>query len=460
MAGLQLGGLASGLDTNLIISQLMAIERRPRARLERQQAAVQARQDALRDINAKLKSLKLAASGLTSAAAWTPQQTLTSTDSARVAFAATGAVAAGTYDVAVQQLATTASQTWSTQQRNNPSQLTFTHTGSGTQYVIDIAPNSTVDQIVSAINADASVPVTAVNYNGQLLLQAKASGTGGSFTVSGQVLNGQTTSVAGVDAMFTVNGASYTSSTNTSTTAIAGAELTLGGVTTSPVRLTATPLEVDKDALVGKVKAFVEAYNAVVDLVRGKVTEKRVANAETIIDAKKGVLFGDSALNNVLFGLRMSVMEPLSVGNAATLDELAEIGISTGAATGGASTADSLAGKLVFDETKFRNAYAADPSAVERMFRGDGTQPGFASRVDTLLGPFVDTGGLIDGRITAAGSEITRLKSAMDRMDERLARKEEYLRRQFTALETAMQRSQMASAEMMAQLGGFSSSSD
>src|ERR671916_509347 len=83
-SGLRLGGLSSGLDTEAIVSQLMAIERQPRARLERKQAAVQARQDALRDISTKLKALKSAAQGIASAGTWAPTQTITSSDPTRV----------------------------------------------------------------------------------------------------------------------------------------------------------------------------------------------------------------------------------------------------------------------------------------------------------------------------------------------------------------------------------------
>src|SRR3712207_3760591 len=105
-SGIRLGGLSSGLDTESIVSQLMAIERQPRSRLERRQAAVQARQDALRDISTKLKTLKSAAQALASAGSWAPTQSVTSSDAARVGARATGSITPGTYNVEVTQLAT------------------------------------------------------------------------------------------------------------------------------------------------------------------------------------------------------------------------------------------------------------------------------------------------------------------------------------------------------------------
>jgi flagellar hook-associated protein 2 len=43
MAGLQLGGLTSGLDTQSIIGQLIAVDRQPETRMKLQESALQAR---------------------------------------------------------------------------------------------------------------------------------------------------------------------------------------------------------------------------------------------------------------------------------------------------------------------------------------------------------------------------------------------------------------------------------
>src|SRR5688500_6388191 len=133
-SGLRLGGLSSGLDTEAIVGQLMALERQPRARLERKQAAVQARQDALRDIATKLKALKTAAQNISSAGTWAPTQTIESSDSARVGARVVGSIAPGTCNVEVQQVATNASRTLTTQVRPNPTTIKYTMTSTGTQY--------------------------------------------------------------------------------------------------------------------------------------------------------------------------------------------------------------------------------------------------------------------------------------------------------------------------------------
>ena len=454
-SGIRLGGLSSGLDTEAIVSQLMAIERQPRGRLERKQAAVQARQDALRDISTKLKSLKSAAQALASAGTWAPTQSITSTDAARVGARMVGSASPGTYDVEVTNIATTATRTFNTQVRPNPTTMTFTTTSTGAQYSVSIPPNSTVDDIVRVINADTNAPVAARNYNGQLLISARATGFGGNFTVnSPNIITGETASVAGVDAQFKVNGTSYTRSSNTVTDVIAGAELTLNGATVAgtPVKVEIGVAAVDSKGLATRVKAFVEAYNAVVDATRSRTTEKRVTNAQTVADAKKGVLFGDSGLNNMLSQLRVAVMDPASVGNSLTMDEFAEIGVSTGAATGGTSNPDSVAGKLTFDEAKFLKAYESDPSSVEKLLRGTEFSTGLSARIDNVIKPFTEVGGMFDGRLSASTSELTRLADQIKRMDARLSRKETYLRHQFTTLETSLSKLNSQSADLAARL--------
>ncbi|HEX8123494.1 MAG TPA: flagellar filament capping protein FliD [Solirubrobacteraceae bacterium] len=451
-------GLGSGLDTNAIVSQLMEIERQPRARLERRQAAVQARQDALRDIATKLKTLKSAAQALASAGTWAPTQTVASSDSTRVGARSSGSITPGTYDVSVQQLATTASHTFNTQTRPNPSTITVTTTATNTQYTINVAANSTVDAIVNTINGDSASPIVARNFNGQLQLSARTSGAGQNFTATGQVLTGETAAVTGKDANFTVNGVSYVRASNTVTDAITGLELTLNGTTTANVQVTVGTAVVDGKALASSVKAFVEAYNALVDATRSRTNEKRVTNPTTTTDAKKGVLFNDSGLGNMLSQLRLAVMTPTSVGNSSTMDELVEIGVSTGAATGGASNPDSISGKLVFDEAKFLKAYEADPSSVERLLRGSTSTNGMGARIDTLIKPFSDGGGLFDGRISSAGSELTRLADQIKRMDDRLSRKETFLRHQFTTLETSLAKLNAQSSELASRLPGTNDS--
>ena len=447
MAGIQMSGLASGLDTASLIEQLMNVERQPRLRIEREQAAAQARKDALADIQTKLKSLRTASMDLKSSLLWTKTQTATSSDPNRLGVKVTGEVDPRTYDLTVQKLAVTAERRFTFAGGGT---LEFTPDG-GSLTSVDLSTATNVDEAAALINAQG-LSVTATNDSGKLKLVSTVAGGTGNFAATGSALTA-VSSKTGVDAEFEVDGVGFTSATNVITDALPGVELTLKGLTpTAPVAISVTPLGVDPEKIKAKLKSFVDAYNASMDTMRAQTSEKRVVNAKTLMDAKKGTLFGDSGLRHVMSSLRSSVMTSVSgTGNSVDLDELAELGISTGKATGGQSTADSLAGKLVIDDAKL-TAALEDPAAVERLLSG---ATGFAARMEALITPLVDTGGSFDGRLTSSTSELSRLGKALSTMDERLTRKEEQYRKQFTALETALAKAQSQQQKLQGQLAGL-----
>ena len=336
MAGIQLSGLASGLDTAAIIDQLMSIERQPRTRLELRQTAEQARRDALSEVSTKLRSLKLAAADLKSTSLWADTQSVTSSDSAKVDVRRTAGAGPGGYEVQVSRLASSTQRTYAYAPPASGTTLSFTikdAQGVDVQTDIALTAGATLDDAVSTINTTAGSPVYAVNVSGKLVLSSRATGENARFTMAdsaGGTLT-QESERLGQKALLNVDGVAVTSESNTVTGAIAGVELTLKG-TTSSVQVNVGAPGPDREKLVTKVKAFVDSYNAVVDTVRAKTMEKPVANATTTTDAKKGVLFGDAALNGVLRQLRQAVSDAVP-GNGDALDQLAELGISTGAAS-------------------------------------------------------------------------------------------------------------------------------
>jgi flagellar hook-associated protein 2 len=250
----------------------------------------------------------------------------------------------------------------------------------------------------------------------------------------------------------TVDGVLVESESNVVSGAVPGLELTLKG-TTSSVQVNVGAPGPDRTALQAKVKIFVDAYNAVVDSVRAKLAEKPVAGATSSTDAKKGVLYGDAALSSVLRQLRQSVSEPV-VGNAAALDELAELGVSTGAASA-TLNADSVAGKLTFSADKLTAALDADPLAVRKLLGGITGTDGVGQRFEALLDPIAGTTGTLATRITSQDSQLSRMKDALLKFDERLERKQASLQKQYTALETALAKAQARGSS----IAGLSSSS-
>lgn len=428
MTGLQLSGLASGLDTDSIISQLMAVERQPRTRLTLQQTATQARQDALKDIQSKVSALRTAATALGSAGTWGDTQTATSSDDAALGVRRLGGAAPGGHEVVVSQLARGTQTTADFTASASSSSLTV----NGKQ--VDLAAGATLDDAVAAINATSDVGVFAVNAGGRLALASRTTGAASAASVTGSAVANQAT-LAGADAAFTVDGQAFTRPTNVVGDALVGVELTLKAKTAGATA-TITPPGADPDAVKDAATNFVEAYNDVVDAVRSRTQDKAVPTASTSTDVKKGVLHGDSGLNQMLSGLR-----------SALGGTLASLGISTGATTGGSLDPDAVAGKLKLDSTKLTSALTADPAALRTKLTA------FSTSFDTTLAPLAQSGGVLDQRVTSAGSDLTNLATRLTAFDTRMDTKETNLRKIYTALETAIQKNNSALSQFTAALG-------
>jgi flagellar hook-associated protein 2 len=448
MAGLQIGGLASGMDTETIITQLMSIEQAPRNRAARQQVTVQARQDALRQIDTKLTNLKFAANDLRSAALWSPKQTITSgAESVLSARQLTGA-APGGYTVDVATLASADSRTYAWNAGGGSLSIDY-NAGDATTPVnktFDLTGKS-LDDAVSAVNGDATSPVWAVNVGGKLSLSRRETGDHATwgFTASGTAIGAQTGARQGANATYTVAGdpATYTSHTNVASDGLPGVELTFKSVGESTVTVSA-PAANSAD-VAAKLKAFVTAYNDTVDLVRGELTEKRVVNPQSDADVKAGALFGDAALSGMLSSLRQTI-------SSAGLDAL---GVKV-AATGSGNSPDALAGKLTFDQSAFDAAWAKGPAAVQAKL-GSPESAGFAQGFEALLEPITRAGdGLMDQRVGDADRELSYIKNSLASIDLRLSTKEDRLRKQFTAMESALAASQSQSSSLASALARLS----
>ncbi|MEA2466820.1 MAG: flagellar hook-associated protein 2 [Thermoleophilaceae bacterium] len=453
-----ISGLSSGIDTATIIDQLMQIERQPQTRLKNQVTVSAARKTVLSDIQTRLKNLQLAAQDLKSATLWSDKQTADVTDATKAAVTLTGPAGTGSYTLTATALARGA-QKW---YDYNPStsNRTITYSNGDTT---SITANSTIDAAVAAINSDTGAPVyasavtdsaTGTQY---LVLSARQTGaTQGAFTAtasgSGNLLIEDTTRrVASRDASYTVNGVAKTSPTNTITDGIPGVSLTLKTTIAAADAVTVNvgAPQPDTTNVTAKMKAFVEQYNSTLDFIRSKLDEKKVVNPQTTADQQKGLLNGDTMLEGILSQLRIAMTATYAPGNPTTLDQMTEIGVSTGGGFGGTLNADAIKGKLVFDSAKFSTALTTDMASVKNLISGT---TGLGQALDNLLSPTLQAGGTMASRLT---SEDTTQKSLNDRiaaMDVLLSKKQDTLKGQFAAMETALQASQAQGQWLAGQL--------
>jgi flagellar hook-associated protein 2 len=438
-----LSGIASGVDTTAIIAKLMQLERQSLTRMSWSQTRVTTQQSALTAVRTKLNTLQNAVAGLRDVGTWADKQTVESSDTRVVAERVAGAPPGG-YAIKVLGLARAEQRSYDFTPSDEASSITIGDT------TVDLAAGATLEDAVAAINAKSGSPVYAAAVNGQLVLSARTTGTTSAFTATGDALSNEQVK-AGVDATFTIDGGPVmTSSSNVVTDAIPGIKLTLKGTTTADAAVTIGVPGLDVAGLKAKMKAFVDAYNDVVKTTRNLVNEERVANPATAAQFAQGGLRNDSGLNAILSRLRSSVADIVD-GNPGTMDELRELGVSTGKPTGGTTSADAKAGLLTFDETTFTKALEADPLGARRLLGAGGVE-GFAQRLEGVIKGFTGTKGLLSERIDSAGDSLKGLRDRMADEDRRLATREARLKAQFAAMESALGAAQSQQAWLQGQL--------
>jgi flagellar hook-associated protein 2 len=475
MAGISLGGLASGMDTEAIITQLMTIERQPKVRLQQQEIVEDARKSALNDVRTRLQNLATAIATLSDPGTWGDVQTVESSDSAKVAVQRTGGGAAGATTVLVDRLASAdqiPQQNGTFTKATSADKLAI---GVGSKSItVDIAADDDVAAIAKKINGSSNTPVYATVLSGQLVLSGKTTGASETISISdGDATNGYDLAAdifgAGPfthknsDARVSLDGGTTwaTRASNTIDDLIAGVTLTLKGTTASAVTVTVGEARPDTTAIQAKIKSFVDQYNSTVDFIRGELEEKKVAKPETTADRTKGVLNGDPGLTALLTQLRQSVGDAFN-GNA-SFKVLSDVGLSTGKTTGkGALDPNAVDGDLTFDQTAFAEKLSSNFADVKRLFTNATTTyatKGLEQRLDAVVDPWLHgngaAGAILDARIASSDAILKSLRDREADIDVRLTAKETQLRAQFTALETALSKAQSQGNWLAGQLSAL-----
>jgi flagellar hook-associated protein 2 len=264
--------------------------------------------------------------------------------------------------------------------------------------------------------------------------------------------NSQPIARQGRDAQFSVDGVAGTSHTNTVTNAIAGVTLTLAGVTTTdgvlddgtPVTVVVGTPAASTSAIQSAVTTFVNAYNSIIDQISGQITQKTSTSNPNV-----GLLFGDNELTNLLSDMRTAMYQP-GAGLPTGMASLADIGISTGAASGSSPfSQDSVSGKLSVDSNALANAITSNPNGVKAVLRSWSTS--FANIVNNEA----SAGGALDARLNGDSSEVSDIGSRIDVLNEMLTQRQTALQAQFAKLESTLAGYQSQSSWLTQQINSL-----
>jgi flagellar hook-associated protein 2 len=379
--------------------------------------------------------------------------------------------AAGSYQVRINSLAR--ADQWRSNGTTTAAGADDTlHLAVGSSAVdVDVKAGDSLDTIAASINAKSGTPVFASVVNNKLTLSGIATGASSTVSISsGGTLAadlGFTHTITAADASYDVDsGAGFvskTSGSNVVSDAIPGVQLTLMAPTpaAAPVSVTVGASAPATDAIQAKIQAFVDQYNSTTAFIRDKLNEKVIANPQSQADREKGVLHGDIGLTDLLSNLRQAVSNTFA-GRPSTMNQLALAGLSTGATTGsGTLNQDSVDGKLTLDTAKLATTLTTNFNDVKAMFTnfasGDYSSEGLAQRLDDLVNAQVSAGsGILVSRISGEDTMIKSLQDQQTDMQTRLDLRQQMLKAQFTAMETALSKSQSQQQWLSGQIAQLS----
>lgn len=437
----QVTGLASGLNTDQIITEEMAIYNQPLTQLQNQQTAVNAANTQLTTIQSALQTLATDAQALGNPSLFQTSQAVTSSDPTLVSGSTTSGAAVGGYQVSVSQLANAASRTY-----------TFATPVSAGTVTIDgqsvaVTAGESISSFVNSINSNSNLDVYAASTNsGTVVLSDRSTGqqTGSYIQVTDPTgtLSEQTSlAYAGQNALYSVDGTNGSSASNQVTSAIAGVTLTLGGVTGSnPVTLNIGSPAASETNVQTAINTFITQYNSVLSQIQTQLTQQPSST-----DPTKGTLYQDPSLSSLLSSMRSAMYTPgggLPTGLASMLD----IGVSTGATTGsGAVSQNALAGDLTLSAATLTSQMASNPSGVQSVLNTWSIN--FSNLVNNEGAP----GGTIDQRIQSDNQQVTQLSSQISAMQASLTDKQNQLVQQFAQMESALSTNQSTASWLTSQ---------
>ncbi|EJM08635.1 flagellar capping protein [Pseudomonas sp. GM102] len=433
-------GLGSGLDTGAIVKALVNADKAAKqGQIDRGTTTNTASISGIGTLKSLLATFQKALTDLGSTT--TPQFTgfsATSSDVKVLTATSSNTAVSGTYSVNVTKLATSskvASEAFAGGATSAIPSGTLTITQNGTSYPVTVGAGATLQSVRDSINTQyqasgLSANIVTDSFGSRLVLGSTTTGAGSDISASGiagLVIDGSTPMAAvptatssgaigglAQDAVFTVDGLAMTSKSNTLDQTISG--LTLKLVTTGTSTVTVAS---NNDGLKASIQKFVDAYNAVANAVTSLTKPSLDDDGKPTVAA---ALTGDPLPRSLLAAIR----GPLSqTGAGDKLTVLSQLGITT----------DQKTGALNFDSTKFTAAMNDKKlgGEVQTLFTGTN---GLIERMNNVIKPYTDTGGILDTRTTNLNTTKTRLAADQEALDRRVETLTAVLTKKYNDMDT------------------------
>ncbi len=485
---MRIGGLASGIDTETIVKDLMKAERIPLDKLTQKKQYFEWQLNDYRTANRNLKdySTKLFDNSILSKNF--TSKNVTVSDPSVVDIKSKGNAEDFSGTIEVTQLATSA-----TFSGGNVANKTLTLQGAASINIkapgdkgtveIEFAEGDSMKDIVKKINEKSDVRAFYDEETGNIGFTAKNSGSGGivisdgskggSFAtqlgIAGETTeNGPAGKTNGQDAEIIYNGLKVIRSSNVFD--LDGMELTLKKA--EPGKSITFNATTDTEKVFENIKGFVDDYNKLIEDLNKKIREpvyrsfqplsaeekKELSDKEVELweeKAMSGTLRNDPELKSMLTKLRNIMTNPVELGDGTKIS-LSDVGIKT-------SNNYLDNGKLVIDEKKLKEAIAQNPQGIEKLFNNDSKNGGgtgiarqLRTEVDATQKNIQKSAGKLGdtNKAFSLGRTLDNMNKQIERFETRLQMSETRYWKQFNAMENAIQRANAQSASLMSSLGG------
>lgn len=471
MAALTSLGIGSGIDLNTMLTQLVALERKPLEQMQAEATKLQTKVSGFGQIQSLVSRLQDAANKLKAGTGVWSQSVAKSANDAVVTAVGGSSAAAGSYSVSVTALAAAQTITsgaaypdasalvgsgtltidigsWSA------GQAAFTAKPGATAVQLVVTAADTVQSLRDKINSlGAGVSASIVNdaSGARLSLRSTATGVANGFRVStGDAAlaavafdppggtPGMLLSQAGANAAATVNGIAVTSTSNELSNVVDGLTLRLRGLSATAVDV---DVSADREGITAAVNGLASAYSDLATYI----------HQQTKYDATSkigGPLQGDSAVGTVLSRLR-GVINNTS-GASATFARLSDIGLEL-----------QRDGTLAVDSTRLDKALANLDAMKKAFTNTDALVPandGFARRFSTLTTELLAADGNLTTRTEGLRKLLTQNSEKQTRLEERVERYQQRLTQQFTAMDSNLARLNALNSYVTQQLAALTGS--
>lgn len=498
---MRLTGLMSGMDTDSIIQELVAVRRTKVDNTVKAQTKLEWKQEAWKELNNKLKSLQSKyISNMRLSSAYSKMTSKVSDSSVADVITGDGAVI-GTQELKVRDLAKTAYLTGAELTGANGQKVTArtalkdikgaavvegaeitVKIGNKEHKISDITENTTISDVISKLK-EFGLNASFDENNQRMFVSSKESGAKNNFTISGTGMaltalglsekNNGAKKIEGQDAVIELNGATFKSSTNVFK--INGLTITALEETKDEEFVTIST-ERDTTGIYDMLKGFLKEYNSIInemdklynadgakgyepltDEEKESLSESEIEKYEKKI--KDGLLRRDENLSTISSAMKSIMSSGFEIGGKTMY--LHDFGINTlgyfSAADNeknayyidGDEDTDSVAGKT----NKLKQMIGSDPSTVIDFFTqlSNKLYDEMSNQSKSVNG-YRSFGNFYDDK--KMKEDYTDYTTKIAELEQKLADYEDSWYKKFAAMEKAMAEMQSNTSSVTALLGG------